>query len=395
MLHVGSRIPITSGGGATCVSGAWVRNEDWNPMPEVDKTDEQFYGLYLVYENGANRAQCELNFTTSGTYDWGDGTTGSFVSGTKIEHEYDYATVSGDIYVDEFGRNYKQVMVDISGVDVTRFEMDFSFTIGIGVPNFGDILCSWPNATEVHFCNSSWPTADMNMLERVRLLDCVSFNWSSHWYAAANKLAVLEAPWEKCTGVNSMLRYGGSALLEVEDMNFSVITSLQNLFFLGQVRKVGDVTAPLATSAHAAFSNSFTLVSVGDITLPLATSLASMFYFCYSVESIGIIDAPNATNLTNVIHSCYCLKEFEMTDCSAVTVITGLNSCYSLNKIILPNLTVSVNCQNANMTAEGIDALFTSLGTAAGAQTVTVTGNPGAATCDTSIATAKGWTIAI
>jgi len=33
------------------------------------------------------------------------------------------------------------------------------------------------------------------------------------------------------------------------------------------------------------------------------------------------------------------------------------------------------------------------LGTASGSQTITVTGNPGAGTCNTSIATAKGFTV--
>ena len=39
--------------------------------------------------------------------------------------------------------------------------------------------------------------------------------------------------------------------------------------------------------------------------------------------------------------------------------------------------------------------MFTSLGTASGSQTITITGNPGSATCNTFIATSKGYTVVI
>jgi len=47
------------------------------------------------------------------------------------------------------------------------------------------------------------------------------------------------------------------------------------------------------------------------------------------------------------------------------------------------------------MSATAIDALFTSLGTASGSQTINVRRNSGSATCTTSIATVKGYTVVI
>ena len=44
------------------------------------------------------------------------------------------------------------------------------------------------------------------------------------------------------------------------------------------------------------------------------------------------------------------------------------------------------------MDATALNQLFTDLPTVT-AKTIVVTGNPGAATCTTSIATAKGWTV--
>lgn len=45
------------------------------------------------------------------------------------------------------------------------------------------------------------------------------------------------------------------------------------------------------------------------------------------------------------------------------------------------------------MSATELNNFFTSLGTASGAQIITVTGNPGAATCNTAIA--KGFIVTI
>ena len=50
---------------------------------------------------------------------------------------------------------------------------------------------------------------------------------------------------------------------------------------------------------------------------------------------------------------------------------------------------------NSQLSATSLNDLFTSLGTASGSQTITVTGNPGAPTCNTSIATSKGFTVVI
>ena len=68
---------------------------------------------------------------------------------------------------------------------------------------------------------------------------------------------------------------------------------------------------------------------------------------------------------------------------------------YNLKELILPSFRVGFSIANSNMDADALDAMFTSLGTANGAQTITITGNPGAATCDTTIATGKGFTIVV
>ena len=53
---------------------------------------------------------------------------------------------------------------------------------------------------------------------------------------------------------------------------------------------------------------------------------------------------------------------------------------------------VNFSVANTKLDAAGLNALFNSLGTTTG-RTITITGCPGAGTCDRTIATAKGWTV--
>jgi hypothetical protein len=67
----------------------------------------------------------------------------------------------------------------------------------------------------------------------------------------------------------------------------------------------------------------------------------------------------------------------------------------SLQKFTATGLTRGVVLSNNLMSATEINNFFTSLGTASGIQTIVVTGNPGASTCDVTIATAKGFIVTI
>ena len=64
-----------------------------------------------------------------------------------------------------------------------------------------------------------------------------------------------------------------------------------------------------------------------------------------------------------------------------------------LRSVILTGLTRGVSVATNLLDATALDALYTSLGTAAGAQVVTVTSNPGTTSDTPSIATGKGWTV--
>jgi hypothetical protein len=68
------------------------------------------------------------------------------------------------------------------------------------------------------------------------------------------------------------------------------------------------------------------------------------------------------------------------------------SNAYNLRRIEGGNIPITFTISGCNFEATEIDELFTDLPTVSG-KTVTVSNNPGSATCTTTIATSKGWTV--
>ena len=71
--------------------------------------------------------------------------------------------------------------------------------------------------------------------------------------------------------------------------------------------------------------------------------------------------------------------------------ISILVSCLSLKRMLMP-LRFTFSVANAKMSATALNEMYSILPTVTG-QTVTVSGNYGADTCNPTIATNKGWTV--
>jgi hypothetical protein len=91
------------------------------------------------------------------------------------------------------------------------------------------------------------------------------------------------------------------------------------------------------------------------------------------------------------------VEVFELDDASAITNAASFIAPYTnmrnrLKRLILPGMKIGVNLSYQQMSAEQINALGDSLGTASGSQTFTLTGNEGAASADSTKFTSKGFT---
>jgi hypothetical protein len=204
------------------------------------------------------------------------------------------------------------------------------------------------------------------------------------------------------SAVQTMFQRSGGNLKFFNNSNLDIDSPVfTSMFNSSYIKRVGNLTSSASTSGG--FGNVFqnsAIEQVGNITLTNADIIGNFFYQAYNLHTIGVINAPNCTYINAMFNNCNSLKEIIFTDCSNITsVSTGSGGsffqCYSLSKLIMPGMTRGFTISGCNMTAQALNDLFTSLGTASGSQTIIVTGNPGAATCDTTIATAKGFSVTI
>jgi hypothetical protein len=162
-------------------------------------------------------------------------------------------------------------------------------------------------------------------------------------------------------------------------------------------------------------------------TIPLFNTIAginftSFLQGCGSITSVPLLNTPVATTMTNMFNGCGALMELPALNTSNVTIVTQmLSNLVNLKQLPAFNLPVCITFTSwisniatitkSNITGAtrahsysgnslgqaNIVTIFTNLGTASGAQTITVSSNPGYLSLTAGerlVATNKGWTIA-
>lgn len=201
----------------------------------------------------------------------------------------------------------------------------------------------------------------------------------------------------------------------------------------------------LVTNMSQLFSGCSLLTAPPAMDTGNVTNMSNVFNACSSLTSVPLYNTIKVVDINSMFAGCSAMKALPAFDFSAVTTAgtfaqncsslasvgpyltnlcaswnTTFNSCISLrtvdlgmaaipNTAALNNVFIAVpaltsvklnglryappSLANQSMNATALNELYTSLGTAVGAQTLTVTGNPGSGTSTPSIATAKGWTV--
>lgn len=384
-----------SSGGST---SGWTRNPDWLELPELSAGDNRAVGLFAVYEdNPTNSLRVQISNGPHTLY-WGDGTSQTTLNLVTYQKDYDFASLSGAVYVDEYGRNYKQVIVDLQCAGTCTTVLWDRATAGLQYPTgWLDVACAVEDVQSFYVAQqrkSPW-------LQRLRFIDSDILNTNSV-YQYLSDLRVLDFnqdSWRTSLGnyQSTFIGLGNARKLDNApiDLISNSTTQLNSTFQQSQLTEFGNITATAATTTNSTFSLNYNIERIGAVNLPATTSLTSFCNSCFNLFSIGqITTSSSLSSLNSSFVNCWRLTGVTISDCSGVsnTSNTFLN-CRNLQNLILSGLTVGVSVVNANLGADAIDNFFTSLGTASGSQTVNVSGNVGAATCDTSIATSKGWTV--
>lgn len=377
-------------------SDQWVRNGNWMPIPTVSPGDRVLYGIYAVYEGIYNPLTMEFGGGAD-SIDWGDGTSESTVLNlVTYNKDYDYASLSGVVTVDDYGRNYKNVLVSVP------FGASGGTSVNIDRNNFSNGSNGWLDLSiDSPLMATLFVTKERRAqnLERLRVYSHNIGGVNSAFQYMTN-LKVMKL--DLVNAGNNAAAFHGLGNIRDEnnnpfDWNWALSTTASSIFTGSILTKVGDVSFPLIGAPVSVFSNMDTLQSVGDIDLPSATSMSSFFTNCFSLIVVGdITTSSSLTSLASFASACRRLTGISISDCSGVTATSNMfltNS--SMDSVILTGITVGFILSNANMNTAALDAMFTALGTASGSQTIMVSGNPGSSTCDTSIATNKGFTVVI
>ena len=157
------------------------------------------------------------------------------------------------------------------------------------------------------------------------------------------------------------------------------------------IEKFEQVGTNTVTSAYQMFNSCPSLQSV-TLDTGAVVDASQMFYGCSSLQSVTL-DTGAVVDAFQMFYGCPSLQSVTL-DTGAVTNASQMfYNCSSLQSVILTGLTRGVSVAYASLSPAALDALYTSLGTAAGSQTITVSGNYGTTGDDPSIATSKGFTV--
>ena len=251
-------------------------------------------------------------------------------------------------------------------------------------------------------------------------IDLSNANDCSNMFAGCTSLVAVPAlNTSKCTTFLQMFS-GCISLISVGALTTTNGITFQSMFSsCNKLPAIPALDTSKSTAFGSMFSGCYALTSIPALNTSLGTTFASTFQNCYSLTSIPALDTSKATSVSSMFSGCYKLQEVPISNTSlSNTFANTFNACYSLRSIpsisfsadtataltstfaSCTNLTsfnatgigLTFTVANCKLSAAALNNLYTNLPTVTG-KTVTVTGNPGAAASDITIATSKGWTV--
>jgi hypothetical protein len=368
----------------------------------------------------------------SGSYhvDWGDGTSANFTSGGAATHQYTYSDAALGNPTSE---GFKVAIITVT--PVTSGQAVTAFSINLKSSNLGsnnnwssgwlDLRMSFPSiSVQTNFnIGNNTSVVHRNCKQFEYIGDC-ALTAGANLFIGYTQLESLKIPKSFTANMTNMASAfsGLSRLRYMPDIDTSAMTSPISLFANNtQLRRVPACDYSHCTSMSSVFQNCSSLEYIPDIgsignanttsslfagcasllrapALTSNTSLAlttNMFLNCSSLKYIPTFTTTLVTNVQSMFQGCSSLAIFPALDFSAVNSAANLTntftSCFSMSKLPISGLKYA-HTLPGQLSGAGLDAYYTLLGTAAGAQTLTVTGNF-TATDTPSIATAKGWSV--
>ena len=147
------------------------------------------------------------------------------------------------------------------------------------------------------------------------------------------------------------------------------------------------------TDGTSFFQYCYSLQSVPLFNLSAMTNGTNFFYACSSLQLVPLFNLSAMTNGTCFFFYCSSIQSVPALNFAAVTVADAIfSSTGNLARSLITGFGINHSYANCNLSATALNEIFANLPSVS-SKTITITGNPGAATCAQSIATNKGWTV--
>lgn len=357
----------------------YVRPVEW-PQITPYTSSNKIVGLYAVPITLGNAEQrLAMRITCpSGTYtvDWGDGSSNTYTSGAVASHLYD----PSNVILTNTSYGYKCAIVQITA------------TTNITIANFVENYPGWTSSSIIY----TWLDIDLDTSSLVTLT------------------------------INSNLRY-----MECFRLRDSSLSTFASLFAnMANIKKIYALNTSISiTSTMNMFSGCAALLEVPIFSTSTVTNANAMFNGCSSLKSVPVFDLSSVVTCSSMFLNCSSLNRVEFTSLAAMNDCSQMfDGCSSLleiapvNTITLGSTTLLMtatfrNCQRLgrigfshfsdatnpfpttsiqvlfNMGAAALDEVFNALPTVTGTKVINIAQCFGKGAANTSIATAKGWTV--
>ena len=377
---------------------AWVRDVDWpvNPIPAA----EGFSGLYAVYDNASNFVA--LSAAGDFTVNWGDGTGNTNVSsGVQAETNIVYANVSGNpvgtssavactftdsgdtVNLTAHGWQNGQV-VNFAAITSTTGISTFTkyYIVNRAADTFQVSTTIGGGAVALTTDGSGTVFVPLYKVATITIVPNggTLTNINLQKIHSQSGLSTHSAPWLD-------IAINGANLTT---LNISASSRTINIYDL----EVFQLSGGTITDFSNMFNSCSSLASVPLLNTAAGTNFSYMFYNCASLTSVPLLNTAAGTNFSYMFGSCSSLASVPLLNTAAGTNFSYMfYSCTSLAKAALSGTTRAISYSGCKLSAAELDEIYTNLGTASGAQAITVTGNYGVTGDTPTIATAKGWTV--
>lgn len=260
-------------------------------------------------------------------------------------------------------------------------------------------LESIPPFNTSNVTNTNAMFQNCSSLRRVPLLDVKKVTIATSMFNACTALDYVPAlDFKLVTNFNSMFNTC-SSLRTIDLITTSAATSFNSIFTsCAALEELPALDTRSVTDWNSAFNGCVALWKIPTFNMSAATTVSSTFAGCNALLEIPLMDTSKIITWTSMFNNCLSLRKLPALNMSAGTVFTTfLGNNLTLGKSDTFGARYSHSYTNMALSQVEIVNIFNNLGTAAGAQTITVSGNPGYAALTAAerlIATGKGWTIA-